>query len=214
MTTVTAELSISLDGYAAGPEPSLDDPLGKGGMQLHEWAFRLAAWRSRHGLEGGETGPDSVLVEELLDASGAYVMGRKMFSGGAGTWSEDPNANGWWGDEPPFHAQVFVVTHHEREPLALGETTFAFVTDGVAAAVERAREAAGGKDVHVSGGAEIVRQSLEAGLVDELVLHVAPLVLGGGTRFEGGAPARFEIAEVVSVPQATHVRLRLRSVRA
>ena len=210
MTSVTAEISVSLDGYAAGPRPTLEDPLGEGGMQLHEWAFRLAAWRSRHGLDGGEVGPDTPLVEELLAASGAYVMGRRMFSGGAGPWADDPNAGGWWGGEPPFHAPVLVVTHHEREPLELaGGTTFAFVTEGVEAAVADAREAAGGKDVHVSGGADVVRQALAAGLVDELVLHVAPVLLGAGTLlFADGPPARFELAEVVSVPQAAHLRLR------
>jgi dihydrofolate reductase len=206
--TVTAQLSISLDGFLAGPRPSLDDPLGQGGMQLHEWAFRLAAWRGPHGLEGGETGPDSALVERDLAANGSFVMGRKMFSGGAGAWEDDPNATGWWGDEPPYHAPVFVVTHHARERLDLqGGTSFTFVTDGVASAVEQARAAADGKNVSIAGGADVVQQCRALGLLDELTVHVAPLFLGGGTRlFEHVPPGRLEILEVVDVPSATHVR--------
>jgi dihydrofolate reductase len=209
MTIVLAEISLSLDGFVAGPDPSLEDPLGTGGMQLHEWAFRLAAWRKQHGLEGGEVDVDSALVEEFA-RSGAFVMGRKMFSGGSGPWEADPKAGGWWGDEPPFHHPVFVVTHHAREPLVLqGGTTFTFVTDGVEAAVEAARAAAGDKDVHISGGAEIVQQCISAGLVDELQLHVTPLLLGSGTRlFDGVSARRFETVDVIAVPAATHIRLR------
>jgi dihydrofolate reductase len=211
MSKVTAEISVSLDGYVAGPNPTLEDPLGAGGMQLHEWAFRLAAWRRPHGLEGGETDVDSAMVEESLAANGAVVMGRRMFSGGSGPWEQDPNAGGWWGDEPPFHSPVFVVTHHAREPLELqGGTTFTFVTDGIESAVEQARAAAGARNVAVAGGAEVVRQALDAGLVDELLLHVAPLFLGTGTRlFEGAAPGRLEIAQVIDAPLATHVRYRI-----
>src|SRR5947207_8664351 len=160
---IFADLSVSLDGYVAGPAPSLDDPLGKGGMQLHEWAFRLAAWRRQHGLEGGEDGPEARWIERMEAENGAVVMGRKMFSGGDGPWADDPNANGWWGDEPPFHVPVFVVTHHAREPLELRGTTFHFVTDGVAAAVERARDAAGGRDVQISGGAGVVEHCVALG---------------------------------------------------
>jgi dihydrofolate reductase len=207
---IYADISVSLDGFSAGPEPSLEDPLGKGGMQLHEWAVRLRAWREPHGMEGGEDGPESRWVEESLAANGAHVMGRKMFSGGSGSWEDDPNANGWWGDEPPFHAPVFVVTHHEREPLELTGTTFHFVTDGVGAAVERARDAAGGKDVQISGGASVIQQCLELGVLDELQLHIAPVLLGGGTRlFEGAAPARLEILDEIATPQATHVHYRV-----
>jgi len=206
--SVVAEISMSLDGFVAGPEPTLEEPLGKGGESLHDWAFRLAAWRRPHGLEGGEEDVDSPLVERGLATAGAYVMGRKMFSGGDGAWESDPNARGWWGDEPPFRAPVFVVTHHAREPLPMeGGTTFTFVTDGVGAAVEQAHDAAGERNVWVSGGADVVRQALELGLVDELAVHIAPLFLGGGTRlFEEVAPGRLEVLEVVSVPLATHVR--------
>jgi dihydrofolate reductase len=208
---VTAQLSISVDGFLAGPDPSLEDPLGIGGMQLHEWAFRLEAWRSRHGMEGGEVGPDSGLVEEDLAANGAFVMGRKMFSGGSGPWDGDPNPRGWWGDEPPYHAPVFVVTHHVRERLDMdGGTSFTFVTDGVASAVEQARAAAGDKNVSIAGGASVVQQCLSLGLVDELTVHTAPVFLGGGTRlFDAVPPGRLELVETVAVPQAVHVRYRL-----
>src|SRR5262245_28873462 len=132
MSKVIAELSVSLDGFVAGPDATLEDPLGRGGEQLHEWAFRLAAWWRPHGLEGGETDVDSALVEDALRRKGAVVMGRRMFSGGEGPWNDDPNAGGWWGTDPPFHAPVFVLTHHPRERLGLdGGTSFTFVTDGV-----------------------------------------------------------------------------------
>jgi len=206
--TIYAQISISTDGYLAGPEPSIEDPLGRGGMQLHEWAFRLRAWRGAHGLDGGEEGPESAWVEEIAERTGAYVMGRKMFSGGSGPWPGDPMANGWWGEEPPFHAPVFVVTHHEREPLTLGETTFHFVTDGVAAALERAREAAPGRDVQIAGGGDVIRQVIGLGELDELMLHTAPVALGGGTSFPTLAQA--EEIERIETPHALHVRYRLR----
>jgi len=205
--TVYSQTSVSRDGFMAGPDPSLDDPLGKGGMQLHDWAFRLRAWREPHGMEGGEEGPESAWVDEIPERTGAYVMGRKMFSGGSGPWAEDPNGDGWWGDEPPFHAPVFVVTHHAREPLELRGTTFHFVTDGVDAAIERARTAADGKDVQVAGGADVIRQALELALLDELQLHTAPVELGGGTPFPS---ADLDELERIETPQATHVRYRVK----
>lgn len=202
-------MSVSLDGFGAGPAASLEDPLGKGGMDLHEWVFRLAAWREPHGLEGGEVDVDSALVEES-QAAGAVVMGRKMFSGGDGPWESDSNANGWWGDEPPFHKPVFVATHHAREQFVLGETTFTFVTEGVEAAVERAKEAGGDQGVHVSGGADVIQQCIRAGLVDVLDLHVVPVFLGDGRRLlEGLDPARLEVERVIAAPRATHIRYRL-----
>jgi dihydrofolate reductase len=206
--SVVAEISMSLDGFVAGPEPTLEEPLGRGGESVHDWAFRLAAWRRAHGLEGGDEDVDSPLVERAQASAGAYVMGRKMFSGGDGPWENDPNGQGWWGDNPPFHAPVFVATHHEREPLSLeGGTTFTFVTDGVGAAVDAARDAAGERDVWISGGASVVQQALALGVLDELTVHIAPLFLGGGTRlFENVDPGRLEVLEVVSVPLATHVR--------
>ena len=132
MGNVVLDISMSLDGYVAGPNPTLEEPLGKGGEGLHEWAFSAASWRERHGLSGGETNPDSDVVAESLASTGAVLMGRRMFSGGQGPWDDDPNADGWWGDDPPFHVPVFVLTHHAREPVTKeGGTTFTFVTDGV-----------------------------------------------------------------------------------
>jgi dihydrofolate reductase len=208
---IFADISVSLDGFAAGPDTTLEEPLGRGGEQLHEWAFRLAAWRAPHGLEGGETGPESDQVEQMLAATGATVMGRKMFSGGAGPWADDPNANGWWGDEPPFHHPVFVVTQHAREPLPLqGGTTFFFV-DGVERALDAARSAADGRDVQIAGGASMVQQYLALGALDELQLHFAPVFLGSGTRlFDETTPSKLEIAETLASDYQTYVRYRVR----
>ena len=181
MTELKAQISVSLDGYVAGPNPTLEEPLGERGEELHEWLIATRAWRASHGKEGGETGADSEIAEELESGFAASVMGRKMFSGGSGPWERDPMANGWWGEEPPFRHPVFVLTHHEREPLELGETTFHFVTDGPESALERAREAAVDGDVQVAGGAEAIQQYLRLGSLAELHLHVAPIFLGGGT---------------------------------
>ena len=200
------EITQSLDGFVAGPDPSMEDPLGKRGEELHEWAFALAAWREPHGREGGDEGPEGDLVREGRARAGAVVMGRSMFSGGSGPWASDENANGWWGDEPPFGMPVFVVTHHEREDLVLGATRFAFVTGGVEEAVEQAVAAAGEKDVQIAGGASVGRQALAAGLVDELLIHTAPVLLGGGTRLFDGEVAGLEVAQTVEGPRATHVR--------
>jgi dihydrofolate reductase len=176
-----ADISMSLDGFVAGPNPSLEDPLGKGGEQLHEWVFATQAWRKPHGRSGGEANVDSELVERTLARTGATIMGRRMFSGGEGPWEEDSNANGWWGDDPPFHHPVFVLTHHARDPLAMeGGTTFTFVTDGIESALGQARDAAVEKDVAVAGGAEAIQQYMKAGLLDELHLHVVPVCLGAG----------------------------------
>jgi len=211
MTQVILDISTSLDGYVAGPRPTLDDPLGEGGEGLHEWVVRLETWRTQHGLEGGVTGEDSELVDEYVARQGAVVMGRKMFSGGSGPWEDDPNAGGWWGDEPPFRVPVFVVTHHEREPLVLKGTTMTFVTDGVEAAIAQAREAAAGKDVAVAGGADVAQQALAAGLLDEIQLHVSPVLLGGGTLLFGDldAPVALERTRVVESSIVAHLRYRV-----
>ena len=213
MGKIVAEISVSLDGYVAGPNPTLEQPLGEGGDQLHEWAVRLKNFREPHGLPGGETGPDDELVAKSLRATGAVVMGRRMFSGGEGPWQDDINANGWWGDEPPFHKPVFVLTHHAREPLVMeGGTTFTFVTEGLESAIEDARAAAAETDVLVAGGANAIDQSINAGLVDELQLHLAPVVLGAGARlFEGVGPEfpRFEVTKVLESPLVTHLRYRV-----
>jgi len=210
---VVAEISVSLDGYVAGPNPTLEDPLGEGGERLHEWVIRLKSWRDAHGLSGGEAGPDDELVDQAVRATGAVVMGRRMFSGGEGPWENDPKADGWWGDEPPFHKPVFVLTHHSREPLVMeGGTTFIFVTEGLERAIEDARAAAAEKDVLVAGGASAIDQAISAGLVDELQLHLAPVLLGGGARLfddVGPEPPRFELTKVIESPLVTHVRYRV-----
>jgi dihydrofolate reductase len=206
------EISISLDGFVAGPNQSEENPLGEGGEQLHEWVIKLAAWRKPHGYEGGEVNASTPLIEETMARAGAVIMGRNMFGGGPGPWGEDP-WNGWWGEEPPFHVPVFVLTHHAREPLEMrGGTTFVFVTDGIDSALGQARDAAGEKDVAIGGGAEAGRQYLAAGLIDELQLNVAPLLLGSGARlFEDGAGAGLELEPtlVVETPDVTHLRYRL-----
>ncbi len=213
MGIVTCQISISLDGYAAGPNQSLENPIGEGGMRLHEWMFATAAWRRREGEDGGEEGPDSEIVEDLLKGGGAYVMGRKMFGGGAGPWDED--WKGWWGDEPPYHAPVFVLTHHPHQPLAMaGGTTFHFVTDGIASALKLARDAAGDRDVAIAGGASTIRQCLAAGSLDELYLHIVPILLGSGERLleDVGDPI-LEPVKVVASPAVTHVKYRIAPLR-
>jgi len=211
MARITCDLSMSLDGYVAGPNQTLDEPLGHGGERLHEWAVRLRAFRERHGMEGGEPGPDNDIIEETLDASGAVVMGRRMFSGGDGPWEDDPNADGWWGDEPPFRAPVFVLTHHAREPVQKkGGTSYTFVTDGLESALDQARAGAGRKDVQIGGGASVVQQALNSGLLDELNIHLVPVLLGtGGVRLlEGLQPAELELTRVIESPYVTHLRYR------
>jgi len=213
MAKVVFDVSVSVDGFLAGPNATLEEPLGAGGEALHEWAFATKRFREQHGLEGGEEGVDSDVVDEYLRSTGATVMGRRMFSGGEGPWEDDPNANGWWGDEPPFHHAVFVVTHHPREALVLkGGTMFTFVTDGIEAAVVRAREAASDLDVAVAGGANVIQQCLRAGLVDEFQLHVAPVLLGAGVPLFAGGPAeplRAVRSRVIESPGVAHLRYRL-----
>jgi dihydrofolate reductase len=210
VSKVKANISVSADGYVAGPNQSLENPLGEAGERLHEWVLPLRAWREPHGLEGGEVNASTPVVEESLANVGAQIMGRGMFGGGPGPWSEDPWP-GWWGDEPPFRMPVFVVTHHAREPLALSDTTFTFVTDGIEPALGQAQAAAAGKDVMVAGGANVINQYLAAGLVDEIELHVVPLVLGGGARlFAGLSPdLRLEQIHAVEAPGVTHLKYRI-----
>jgi dihydrofolate reductase len=211
MARVRFDLSISLDGFIAGPNPSLENPLGEGGMQLHEWAFELAAWRAPHGKEGGEVNASTAVVQDTLANVGATIMGRNMFGGGPGPWGDQP-WDGWWGEDPPFHTPVFVLTHHAREPLQKdGGTTFHFVTGGVGEAVAQATQAAAGRDVSIGGGAEVARQCLAGGLVDEFVLSVVPVLLGDGTRLLDGLPGnlRFQQSSAVQAPGVTHLRYRV-----
>ncbi|MCZ7440089.1 dihydrofolate reductase family protein [Micromonospora sp. WMMC241] len=210
MGDVFSQLSVSLDGYVAAPGQSVQDPLGRGGLRLHEWAFATESWRTQHGLADGERNVDAEVIEEMTAGVGAYVMGRRMFGGGEGPW--DLTWTGWWGEDPPFHAPVFVLTHHAREPLSMaGGTEFHFVTDGPAAALARARAAAGDRDVCVAGGGSTARQCLAAGLLDSLWLHVVPIVLGGGTPlFDGPLDAALAPEKVVAAPGVTHIRYRVR----
>jgi dihydrofolate reductase len=212
---VMCDISMSLDGFVAGPNPTLEQPLGEGGEGLHEWIFGLASWRESHGMDGGEANADDEVMKESLAAQGAVVMGRRMFSGGAGPWEDDPNADGWWGDDPPFRVPVFILTHHAREPVTKqGGTTYTFVTDGIEAALEQARLAAGDREVLIAGGGEAIQQYLRAGLLDELQIHVVPMLLGGGVRLlddVGDAPGRLELDRVVDSPAVTHIRYRVKA---
>ena len=212
MSKVRVHISVSADGYVAGPNQSLENPLGEGGESLHEWVVPLRAWREPHGRAGGEVNASTPVLEEALANVGAEIMGRGKFGPASrGPWGDDP-WQGWWGEEPPFHMPVFVVTHHEREPLTLADTTFTFVSDGIESALEQARAAAGGKDVFIGGGAKVINQYLGAGLVDELELHIVPLVLGGGARlFEGlGPDLELEQVRAIDAPGVTHLKYRVR----
>ena len=200
MTKITSDLAISLDGFAAGLNQSLENPFGEGVRdRLHRWRFEE---------------PDENAAEiAAITTAGAYIMGRNMFSPGRGAW--DPEWQGWWGDEPPYHAPVFVLTHHPREPLPMeGGTTFTFVTDGIESALAQAREAAGDADVAIAGGAQVVRQYLSAGLIDELRLHVAPELLGAGERLlDGVTGLTLEPLSVRGTDLVTHMSYRVRSAQ-
>jgi dihydrofolate reductase len=211
MSKLRFNITMSLDGFVAGPNQSEQDPLGVGGEELHRWAFPLAAFREAHGDEGGEVNESTPVVEGMIENVGAAIMGRNMFGGGPGPWGENP-WNGWWGDDPPFHNPVFVLTHHAREPLTLNDTTFHFVTEGIESALEQAKEAAGGKDVSLGGGASAGQQYLAAGLLDELEISVVPLLLGAGARlFDNLGEATVELEQIraIEAPGVTHLKYRL-----
>jgi dihydrofolate reductase len=210
MTTIRAHISVSADGYVAGPNQSLENPLGEGGEGLHEWVVALKAWREPHGHDGGEVNASSPVVEENTANVGAEIMGRGKFGGGPGPWTDVPWL-GWWGEDPPFHMPVFVLTHHERDSLTLSDTTFTFVTDGIESALDQARTAAAEKDVMIGGGAAVINQYLAAGLLDELELHVVPIVLGGGARlFDGVGPdVKLEQVRSLEAPGVTHLKYRV-----
>jgi dihydrofolate reductase len=211
MTTARFHISVSLDGYAAGPDQSEENPLGVGGEDLHQWVVELEVWRKQHGLEGGVVNASTPVVEEAQSNVGATVMGRNMFGGGPGPWREDPPWKGWWGDNPPFHTPVFVLTHHPRRPLEMeGGTTFFFVTEGIESALEQAKEAAAGQDVLIGGGANVIQQCLAAGLVDEFELHVVPILLGGGERLlELLGNLKLEQVSVIEAPGVSHLKYRV-----
>jgi dihydrofolate reductase len=210
MSNVCVHISVSLDGYVAGPNQSQEEPLGEGGEGLHDWLVQLRAWREAAGMEGGEVNASDPVVRGTHANVGAEVMGRGKFGpAGRGPWGDDP-WRGWWGDEPPFHKPVFVLTHHERDPLVLSDTTFTFVTDGIESALAQAKAAAGDRDVFIGGGANVINQYLAAGLVDELELHIVPILLGGGARlFEGVGPLTLEPIRTVDAPGVTHVKYRV-----
>jgi dihydrofolate reductase len=211
MSKVRTHISISLDGFVAGPNQSDENPLGEGGEGLHDWVVELKAWREGHGKDGGEENASTAIVEEEKANVGAEIMGRGMFGPpGGGPWGDDP-WQGWWGEDPPVHMPVVVVTHHEREHLTLSDTTFTFVTDGIESALDQAREAAGGKDVFIGGGAQIINEYLAAGLVNELELHVVPILLGSGSRlFEGVGPdLKLEQLRAVEAPGVAHLKYRV-----
>jgi dihydrofolate reductase len=200
---------MSLDGFVAGLGQSLQDPLGIGGEQLHEWVFPLEAWRRAHGQQGGDVNESTAVMEEELANIGATIMGRNMFGGHPGPWSRTDPWNGWWGRNPPFHHPVFVLTQYEREPLITeGGTSFTFVTEGIESALEQARHAANGKDVALSGGARAAQQYLNAGLVDEMQLHMIPMLLGRGERlFDGVADLHgLVLVETVAAPNVVHLK--------
>jgi dihydrofolate reductase len=209
MSRLRLWIAMSLDGFVAGPAQDVDNPLGVGGMHLHDWVFPLAAWRKPQGLEGGEANESTPVIEASMADIGATVMGRKMFGGGSGPWGDDP-WNGWWGDNPPYHHPVFVLTHHAREPLICkGGTTFTFVTGGIESALGLARTAAAGGDVSLAGGADAARQYLAADLVDEMTINLVPIFLGAGERLFDGLGAgnpRLTHVETVAAPGVTHLR--------
>jgi dihydrofolate reductase len=210
MSKLRLSMSMSLDGFVAGPNQSEKEPLGVGGEQLHQWLLPLKAFRATHGEEeGGEVNASTPIAEAILGGVGATIMGRNMFGGGPGPWGEKP-WSGFWGSDPPHHHPVFVLTRHPRAPLELdGGTTFHFVTDGIQSALEQAKAAAAGRDVSLGGGANVVQQYLSAGLLDEMVISVVPVLLGGGARlFDNlGEPRpRLRQIETVEAPGVTHIR--------
>jgi dihydrofolate reductase len=206
MGKVKCQISVSADGYLAGPDQSEEHGLGEGGEALHEWAFKTRFFEEIHGREGGERGVSDDVVREASANSNAIVMGRNMFGPVRGAWTE-PLWNGWWGDEPPFGVPVFVLTHYEREPLTLGKTSFHFVTEGIERAVELASEAAGNGHVSIGGGAEAIQETIRAGLLDELLVNQVPTILGGGVRLLDNIPpsVRLEQTRVVEAPGVAHI---------
>jgi len=209
MPRLRFRISMSLDGFVAGPNQSVQHPLGVGGERLHDWAFETISLRRHLGLEGGVFNASSVAIDEQFAGIGATVMGRNMFGGGPGPWNEDAPWNGWWGDNPPFHHPVFVLTRHARTPLALeGGTTFYFVTEGLQSALEKARIAAGDQDVGLGGGADVAQQCLSAGLVDRMDLNLAPILLGEGERLFDGVGTDMHglrLVRTVAAPKAAHL---------
>ena len=213
MSKLRMRMAMSLDGFVAGPDQSVENPLGIGGMRLHQWVFPLRAWRAAMGMQGGEDNESNRVIAESQANRGATIMGRNMFGGGPGPWDTAKPWTGWWGKNPPYHHPVFVLTHHPREPLTLeGGTTFTFVTDGIQSALDQARRAAGAKDVTLAGGAKAAQQYLNAGLVDEMEISLAPTLLGGGERlFDGVNDLHgLRLVRTVAAPDVTHLKFARR----
>ena len=201
---------MSLDGFVAGPNQSVENPLGVGGMRVHEWVFPLKVWREMQGMEGGAVNASSKVVEDSMANIGATIMGRNMFGGHPGPWDAKKPWRGWWGENPPYHHPVFVLTHHAREPLALeGGNTFTFVTDGIESALDQARRAARGKDISLAGGARAAQQYFAAGLLDEMVISLAPVLLGSGERLFDGVDddlRGLQLVRTVATPEVVHLK--------
>jgi dihydrofolate reductase len=211
MGKIISDISMSLDGYIAGSNPTLKEPLGHRGEELHEWVYNLESWRKPHGMSGGETGQDDDVMKESFENTGAVIMGRRMFSGGNGPWESDPNPDAWWGDTPPFHAPVFILTSHKRDTVEKkGGTSFIFVTDGIESALSQAKKAAGDKNISIAGGANTIQQFIKARYLNEFQIHIAPILLGGGTRLlENLGDVTFEKIRVIDSPLVTHMKFRL-----
>ena len=201
---------MSLDGFVAGPNQSVENPLGVGGMRLHEWVFPLKVWREMQGMEGGTVNASSKVIEDSMANIGATIMGRNMFGGHPGPWDAKKPWSGWWGENPPYHHPVFVLTHHARTPLALeGGNTFTFVTDGIESALDQARRAARGKDISLAGGARAAQQYFAAGLLDEMVISLAPVLLGSGERLFDGVDddlRGLQLVRTVATPEVVHLK--------
>jgi dihydrofolate reductase len=214
MSRLRFRISMSLDGFAAGPNQSIENPIGIGGMQLHQWVFPLRSWRVVHGLEGGETNASNEVIEESIAGIGATIMGRNMFGGGPGPWNRSEPWDGWWGKNPPFHHPVFVLSRHARERLDLeGGTSFTFVTEGITSALEQARRAAGGKDIALAGGANVSQQFLAAGLVDEMEISLVPILLGEGARLFhniGDDLHGLELVRTIATSNVIHLKFQKR----
>lgn len=209
-----AAFAVSLDGFGAGPNQSLENPLGVRGAELHKWFFKTKAFQKMHGDGNGVEGVDNKFAERSFENIGAWIMGRNMFGPIRGPWPND-EWRGWWGENPPYHVPVFVLTHHKREPLVMeGGTTFYFVTDGIESALKKAREAAKGKDIRIGGGVQVIREYLKAGLIDELHLVYSPVFLGSGENLFSGidmSKLGFSVTEKVDTTDATHIILSKKS---
>jgi dihydrofolate reductase len=210
MSKLRFTITMSLDGFIAGPNQSVENGLGEGGEELHEWVVRLKTFREMHGDSGGETGTNDDVLRESFENIGATIMGRNMFGPVRGPWDE--SWKGWWGDNPPYHHSVFVLTHHAREPLQMeGGTTFFFVTDGIESALRQAKESAGDKDILLGGGASVAQQYLAAGLIDEMELHIVPMILGSGERLLDnlGPDVKLDPIRTLEGPGVAHLKYRV-----